>query len=307
MSVDAYQKFLRRSLDPEVRNRCIEYLTEQLKHSLSRQDRVLICFPDESEGSLGWMMEQAVARCEAVPVLWGTDHRWFSLLRKAFMTKASVIICAPLLALGLTKLMKAYATPLRIRRVITAGYTCWEWLSSGIAQGFDCQVESFCGIGLTGAVTGFTSGNCQDIRLWDGEYGVEILDDQGRSLPEGERGQIILYPKDRPDIRCNSGICGYLETTGDGVLLRDCVPGEAADPYLQRLTQELYKWTSILDCKLLRGEMGLEMELVIFSGEKLPQLPSVARQIVHPLDPEHAEPFWYESGGNYLEKWLKTH
>ena len=50
------------------------------------------------------LMEQAVLRCDAIPVVWGADHRWKSLMRLAFSSRASMIVSTPLIVLGLAKL-----------------------------------------------------------------------------------------------------------------------------------------------------------------------------------------------------------
>ena len=70
----------------------------------------------------------------------------------------------------------------------------------------------------------------------------------------------------------------------------------ASDQELDPITQNLINWTSILDCRVRRGDYGVELELVVFPGEKLPKLPFAARQVVRPWDPEKDEPFYYTPG-----------
>jgi len=62
---------------------------------------------------------------------------------------------------------------------------------------------------------------------------------------------------------------------------------------LADLGQHLHSWTSVLDCRMRRGEYGLELEIVVFPGEKLPKLPSSAKLVVRPWDPKHDTPFFY--------------
>lgn len=68
-------------------------------------------------------------------------------------------------------------------------------------------------------------------------------------------------------------------------------PDSAVAAELEALEQELQRWTSVLDCRLSRGEYGLELEMVVFPGEKLPTLPSAAKQTIRPWDPGRDEPF----------------
>ena len=60
---------------------------------------------------------------------------------------------------------------------------------------------------------------------------------------------------------------------------------------LDALAQHLMSWTSILDCRLEKGQYGLEMEIVSFPGRQLPKLPSCAKLVVRPLNPEKDVPF----------------
>lgn len=298
MDHSTYEKIVGRSMEAPVQERSIAYLADHLGRFLRKRERVLICFPEYKKGGLSWLMEQAVLRCGAVPVVWGPDFRWKTLLRMAFSTKASAIIGAPLIVLGLTKLKKAYATPLYVRRVVTAGYPCMDWMIDGIVKGFDCEVGGCFSLGLEGVVAGFACGHSWGVHLWDEEYGADIVDGNGDILPAGEAGEIVLYPKDHPALRCPIGENARLETAPcacgcSAPRLMDFAPGRATDPDLAVLGQYLQSWTSILDCRLNKGECGLEMEIIVFPGEKLPKLPTAAKLVMRPWDPEHDEPFWY--------------
>lgn len=298
MEREAYQQIVERSLEKQVQERSIAYLAEHLGRFLKKRERVIICFAEYKEGNLTWLMEQAALRCGAAPVVWGPDYRWKTLLRLAFSTKASAIIGAPLIVLGLTKLAKAYATPLYICKVITAAYPCMDWMIDGIAKGFDSVAGGCFTLGLSGVVAGFACGHSWGVHLWDSEYGVDIVDEHGELLPAGSMGEIVLYPKDRPSLRYPTGEFARLETAlcacgCTAPRLLDINPGKTAEPDLMELGQLLQSWTSILDCRLDKGSCGLEIELVTFPGEKLPKLPSAARLVIRPFDPEREKPFRY--------------
>lgn len=74
------------------------------------------------------------------------------------------------------------------------------------------------------------------------------------------------------------------------------VSGPVGDQRLELLAVEINRWTSVLDCRLERGENGLEIETVVFPGEKLPLLPSCARLVLRPWDAENDIPFWIQAG-----------
>jgi hypothetical protein len=66
------------------------------------------------------------------------------------------------------------------------------------------------------------------------------------------------------------------------------------DMELLRLGASLHTWDSVLDVRLIRGEYGLEMEMVVFPGLELPKFPTCAKMEVRNWDPERDKPFWFE-------------
>ena len=295
---EMYWKLARESMEPEAQEKSIAYLAEHLGKFLRKNERVLICFPEHKKGNLSWLMEQAALRCDAVPVIWGPDHRWKTLLQQAFYSHAGAIIGPPLILLGLTKLKKLHGTPLPIRRVVSAGYPCPDWMIDGIVKGLDCEVGGCFSLGYTGAVAGFACGHSWGVHLRDDTYSVEILDPEGRPVADGEAGELVLSSKKNPDLRCLMGDTGRKLTEAcacgsSSPRLMDFGPGRHVDPDLSELGQQLQSWTSILDCRLVKGECGLEVEIVCFPGEKLPKLPSAAKLVVRPWNPKNDEPFPY--------------
>lgn len=55
--------------------------------------------------------------------------------------------------------------------------------------------------------------------------------------------------------------------------------------------EQLLRWSSVLDVRLIRGSYGLELEAVIFPGKRLPPFPNCARQRVAMWNPESDIPF----------------
>lgn len=303
----AYWKIVEKSLEKGAQERSIEYLSEHLGKFLRKGERVLICFLEHEEGDLSWLMEQAVLHCGAVPVIWGPDHRWKTLLRQAFYSKASAIIGPPLIVLGMTKLKKYHETPLYIRKVITAGYPCLDWMIDGIVRGLDCEAGGCFSLGESGVVAGFACGRSWGVHVREAEYGVDIVDENGNSLPAGECGEIVIYPKSDPAVRYAMGENACLSPTpcrcgSKAPLLLEMRPGRTEDPDLAALGQYLQSWTSILDCRLRKGESGLEIEIVCFPGEKLPALPTAAKLVIRPWNPKNDEPFWYVPTLKVVEK-----
>lgn len=289
MMRDVYWEIVEKCAEPETAEKTIVYLAEHLGKFLRKGERVLICFRYRQPGSLSDLMEQAVLRCDAVPVVW-SDHLWKTLLREAFTNKVTAIIGTPLILLGLMKLRRRNETPLYIRRVITAGYPCPEWLAEGLEKGFDCEVGGCFGLDHSGIVAGFACGHSGGVHIWEKMYDVDIVDAAGNALPDGRQGQIVLIPRKFPELRLPIGdygektraLCACGSKTSR---LMNMCPGSFSDPDLDALEQQLLSWTSILDCHVEKGESGLEIEIICFRGEKLPRLPSAAKLVIRPWDP----------------------
>lgn len=288
---------LRTVSEPEALAGSVSYLADKLGQFLRRGEQVMICFPAETEDSLGSLFAAAVRRCDANPVVCGPDYRWKTLLRQAFFCKAGTIIAPPLVILGLTKLARAKATPLSIRNVVTAGYPCMDWTVDGIVNGLDCRTWSCLDWNAGPVVAGFSCRAGQGIHLREEEYGALIRDDRGSALPAGQTGDLFLFHRRVPDILLNTRDVASLETSRCGCgcaspRLMDMRHGPGMDPELFRLGEEINRWTSVLDCRLQKGPAGLEIEVVVFPGEKLPKFPSCAKLVVRPWDPEADVPFW---------------
>lgn len=296
MNRNIYNKMVELAREEDALERSVAYLSEHLGHFLRKGERVFICFSEYEHGNLTWLMEQAVLRCEAVPVIWGPERLWKTLLQQAFLNKVTAIIGSPLLLLGLSKLRRQSGTPLSIRRVITAGYPAPEWMIDGIVDGLDCEMGGCFTLNISGVVAGFACGHSWGVHIREEEYRVDIVDENDVRVPDGQMGEIVLYPKDRPDLRWPLGEGGRLEIEpcvcgSDKVRMMDMVWGWGKDPAVLELAQMLHSWTSVLDCQVIKGESGLELEIVCFQGEKLPKLPSVAKLVVRPWNPQTDAPY----------------
>ncbi|MDO5400444.1 MAG: hypothetical protein Q4F17_05605 [Eubacteriales bacterium] len=294
MNRQVYNQILELASEHAMRERTAAYLTEQLRPIVGQGEPVLLCFHQREDGDLCSLMEQAVLACGGRPVPLGEDHRWKTILRQAFTSRAVTVVGTPCVVLGLCKLKKAMSIPLYIRNVITAGYPCTDWMKDGIAQALDCRIFSTMGLFTSGVVAGFSCGH--GIHLRTSEYEIQVLDPQGRPLPDGELGRWQLWPVGRPELSICPGEYGRMDRSPcpcgrPGPRLVDRRHWDAGDRQLADMAESLLSWTSILDFSLRRSRYGLELEMVVFPGEKLPKLPACARQVIRPWDPETDEPF----------------
>ena len=201
MTHPMYEKLTAIAQGSEAVEQTVAYLAAKIKRFLKRQERVLICFPNQKQGSLGWLLEHAVRRAEGIPLVWGPDYRWKALLRQAFASRATVIIGAPLVILGLTKLAKVTGTPLFLHHIVTACYPCADWMIDGIQKGLDCQTWGVYDPGVDALICGFSCGLSRGVHLRDDAFSVEITDREGNLLPTGQIGNVVMRPKADPAVR----------------------------------------------------------------------------------------------------------
>lgn len=287
MEHPAYNRIAAMVSSPAALEDSAAYIASHLRLFLRQRSKVLICFPARKDTDLGSVFSRAVEMAGGVPLIWGSDKRWKTLLRQAFSERVEAIFAPPLLVLGLAKLVKVTKTPLYIRNVITAGYVCDDWMIDGIIRGLDCVAWGCFGPGIGPIVSGFSCGRSRGVHIREDVYDVTA---------EGEDGKIVVSLKAAPQIRlpisdrgrmvadrCPCGRCN--------ARLMDISAAVRMNPELDALYQNLHAWTSILDVQIDRGPCGLEMELVVFPGQKLPKLPTCAKMIVRAWDPEKDEPF----------------
>ena len=294
MNEMVYQKLTAMASQPETLEQAVAYIVSHLKAFLKRRDKVLILFPDEP-ATVGRMMKEAVLRCEAVPQFLGQDQRWITILKTAFVTKSDAIIGPPLTLLGLAKLAKHRGTPLFARNILVAGYPIKQWMVDGIERGLDCRAWGCYDPGYSAMIAGFTCKECC-LHLRNGGYQIRIVDEKGREVPQGERGRVLLCPDSDPDLLFDTGDIARLDTSsckcgGTTPRLMDIDTNNGVDPTLSKLGESLHYWGSILDCRLSNSGYGLELEMIVFPGEKLPKLPNCAKLVVRAWNPESDEPF----------------
>ena len=136
------------------------------------------------------------------------------------------------------------------------------------------------------------------IHLRDDLFDFEIVDNAGNVLPDGESGYVVVTPKSAPELRYHTAECAKMRRTPcacgcRSALLMDMYSGEDVDEYEERLGRELMLWTSVLDCRFRRGRYGLEIELVMIPGEKLPPLPQCGGRAIRNWNPDKDVPFWF--------------
>ncbi len=294
MNEHAYRQLTEMASEPEAQELAVAYLVSHLSAFLKKRDKVLILFPDRP-ATVGGLMKEAVTRCSAAALFLDTDQRWLTILKTAFVSRCDAIIGPALTILGLAKVAKHRGTPLFARNILVAGYPIKKWMVDGIERGLDCRAWGCYDPGFSSMIAGFTCNQCC-LHLRDERYRVRIVDDAGNAVPQGERGRVIISPVCDETLQFDTGDLARFEDAPCGCgsrhpRLMDIDTNSGDDPMLSALGESFHRWGSILDCKLSNTGYGLELELVVFPGEKLPQFPNCARLVVRAWNPEVDVPF----------------
>ena len=197
----------------------VSAMAEVLRPFLRRREKVFLCSFPNSRCAFIQQAEQAVAQLGGECICWSGQKNWQSLLRQVFSQRATVLIGAPRLILGLAKVAKLTATPLQVRHVVLLDAGEQAWLTRGIQESLDAQIHHF---------------SCD-----------------------------ALVP---------------------------CLHKDS-DPMVRELEAQLLSWSSVLDFRVERTAQGLRLEILVFPGRKLPNLPSGACVTVRPWNPKLDAPF----------------
>lgn len=309
---DAYQKLLELETKPEALEATVCYLSNRIKPFLQTLEPVLICFQDEGSSSLGGIFKEAVLRCEATPVFWGPDYRWKELLRIAFDTHANTIIGPPLVVLGLMKLARATATPLYAYDVIIAGDPFAPWMVEGLKKGFDCNIWGCYAVRFGPVIGGFSCPQEAGIHIREDVFLPKLCKDGDESFISNQGSlyfasakdvTIIYNPEQAARIHYQPCCCGC-----DEPRVVDVKSTRREDLLREQLEGELLTWSSVLDYRVEYTESGAALELVVFPGEAIPQLPSCAKLNVRLWNPQEDVPFCMHKFTDKIpEKILENH
>lgn len=295
MNQQTYLQIAALAREPEAVDRSVAYVRDNMSRFIKKKEKVLICVPRE-ESPIADILEKAILGCGCTPLWLGEDRRWMTILKLAFTSKCHCIMGPPLMLLGLSKLAKHIGTPLFARNILLCGYPSGSWLVRGVQTGLDCKAWGFFDPGIGAVISGFSCDRQMGVHLRSEEYGVDIVDEKGNPLPPGQPGTVVLYPVADPSLRFFTRERGRLDTSVCGcgndeprLLELDTEKGDYEE--ISNMTDSLHRWSSILDCRIERTEYGLDMELVVFKGEKLPKLPAAAKMTVRAFDPDTDAPF----------------
>ena len=295
MRSDNYKKLYELETTPEALEATGRYLEERFRQFLKKKEPVLICFPDDGPASFGHMVGQAVRACDAEPLFWGPGYRWKDLLWQAFQTHAETIVASPWVILSLMKLSKFTRTPLYASDVVLGGYPYAKWMVEDVKKGMDCRVWGCYAIRSGPVLAGFTCNQDAGIHIRDDILNAVIVDAHGNPQRGSKRGKFLMEYKKDPDIIYDPEETSILmhqpcSCGCDAPRIVDVIYTGGEDMSAHVLEERLLPWSSVLEFRSQITESGVALEVVVFPGAPLPDMPSCAKLTVRTWDPDRDVP-----------------
>ena len=167
----------------------VGFFTAGISEMLSAGEKCLIAFPFTGPFGLGDLIAQAVERLGATPVKAGFGQTWGELLALVRETRPETYIGFPVTLLSLIRM---YGEDFPVKRALVS----WDAFPEGVMAELEKALGSRlyphygsreCGLG--GAVT------CpafEGMHLRENHIIPEIIDGNGKVLPDGEYGELVI-------------------------------------------------------------------------------------------------------------------
>ena len=170
----------------------VEELDKVLGTFLRKNERVLLCFPGDWD-PMGQAVAGCVERTGGIPVFWGDDLRWKSLLHKGFRERCGTVIGPPDIVLGLSKLSRRSGIPLYIRNAVLLGGIRDDQILRNIRTGLDCDVRCWIEAGTSASREDpRVSDLLRELRRW-----TTILDLKLEQTGPGLSLELITFPGEK--------------------------------------------------------------------------------------------------------------
>ncbi len=173
--------------------RIMEIFREGMTLLAAPGDRVLVLLPGERPGSIGDLLHRGLAKggmeCEW---LWPPPDEEIILKRMAD-ARTACIVSLPALALSLAR-HPASSQACGLKGVLLSGDFAAESLCAGIARSWKCRVLRHYALTELGYGGALECPAGQGFHVMEGDFYFEIVDSEGKPLPEGVSGEIIVTP-----------------------------------------------------------------------------------------------------------------
>jgi phenylacetate-CoA ligase len=264
-------------------------------------DRVLILLPGQRPGSVGDLLRLGLERLGCVPFPYGPVDEEKAVLNAILNNDINILVGAPVHIHRLVRLDHACSIlpKGKVQKVLCSTDILPGTILHNLEQLWECEVFDHYGMTETGLGGGVDCAAHQGYHLREADLYYEIIDpNTGRSLPDGETGEVVVTTLTRtgmPLIRYRTGDISRLipDTCPCGSFLKRLARIQSrlhagvklgqTEVYPTDLDEALFKLEGLLDfsASLVDVEPGEELVLEL---RCLPGYQVTADDVVHALE-----------------------
>lgn len=239
----------------------------------------MICFPFSGPNGLGELIARAVEALGAKPLRLGAGLRYEEYAAALEKEKPDSFVGMPVQLLSILRLCGRGS----LRRALVSGDACPQAVLRGCEEILGSRLFPHYGsreMALGGAIC------CQahaGMHLRENHVIAEIVDEAGRPLPEGERGELVITTigmEAMPLIRYRTGdytrILPGPCPCGSQVLRLDAVHRRETEE-IAALDEALFSLPFVADYRARRSGGRLELEILTCGEGELPKLDAILR------------------------------
>ena len=233
--------------------RTVSFFAAGLSELVFPGEKVMVCMPFSGNRGLGELIAEAVGRLKGIPLAAGTGRNYGELLDILDVERPQVFVGMPVPLLSLLRLRPENS----LVRALVSADICPDTVKKEIEARLGTRLYPHYGsreIGLGGAVT------CpafEGMHLRENDLIAEIVDEEGRVLPRGEWGELVLTSIEAdamPLIRYRTGdITRILPEPcpcGSAVIRLDRVRRRSRCPVMEKLDDRMFQYEEVVDYRM---------------------------------------------------------
>lgn len=233
--------------------RTVSFFAAGLSELVFPGEKVMVCMPFSGNRGLGELIAEAVGRLKGIPLAAGTGRSYGELLDILDVERPQVFVGMPVPLLSLLRLRPENS----LERALVSADICPDTVKKEIEARLGTRLYPHYGsreIGLGGAVT------CpafEGMHLRENDLIAEIVDEEGRVLPRGEWGELVLTSIEAdamPLIRYRTGdITRILPEPcpcGSAVIRLDRVRRRSRCPAMEKLDDRMFQYEEVVDYRM---------------------------------------------------------
>lgn len=251
--------------------RTVSFFAAGLSELVYPGDKVMICMPFSGSRGLGELIQEAIERLGASAVPAGIGKSYGELAGLLEKERPQVFVGMPVPLLSLLRLCPGSS----LRRALVSADACPNAVMEAIEARLGTKLYPHYGsreIGLGGAVT------CpafEGMHLRENDLIVEIVDEEGRVLPAGALGELVvtcIEAEAMPLIRYRTGdmtrILPEPCPCGSQVLRLDRIRRRGQGVSMEQLDDRLFRYEHVVDYQISQKDGVLYVEGYVKDAEE---------------------------------------